>query len=154
MLSPSDDPASISDIRRSRRGSAAPWPRSASAEFPANGGGVDGRGQRPELDAAIAEVVDDRGEVVDRAAERVDAPDGEGVPGPEEVQASDELRAGGGGAGGVVGERAHRASGGQCVVLQGWVLLKGGHPGVADHVQARRLAGAAHKRQGLVDSGR
>jgi len=62
-----------------------------------------------------------------------------------QVQAGDELRAGCGGAGGAVGEHLHHPGGGERVVLQGWVLLEGGDPRVADQVHARRLAGEAHK---------
>jgi len=105
-------------------------------------------GDRPKLDATCPKVVDDGGEVRDRAAEPVDPPHSEGVPGPEEVQAGDQLRPGGGGSGGVVGEDSDRASSGERVVLQRRVLLEGGHPRVADRVHARRLAGAAHKGQG------
>src|SRR3954452_17809250 len=56
------------------------------------------------------------------------------------AQAGGQLRAGGGGAGGDVGEDAHRPGGGKRIVLQRRILLSGGDPGVADQTHGPTLA--------------
>ena len=97
-------------------------------------GGVHGRVQRAESDPALAERVDEGDELAGEAAEPVEVEDDEDVAGAQVVEAGGEVRAIGGGAGGVILEHALAAGGVERVELavEDLAPFGGGDAGVAD----------------------
>ncbi len=106
-------------------------------EPPAAGGGVDVLGQRLESDLAGLELLDDLDQVLEAAAETVQAPDDERVARLQEREALIELRSLLERPGADVAEDASAASGGERVELQREVLLIGGDARVLKTVSRR-----------------
>lgn len=122
-------------------------------EFAAGGGGVDGFGEGPELDAGVSEFCHGPDEVGEGAAEPVEAPDHDDVAGAGEAAEGFELGAVIESAGGAVGEDPLAAGGGEGVGLKRRVLEVCGDAGVADEHGCQRTERVGHAVLGRFGSG-
>ncbi len=99
-----------------------------------------GEVQAPEADLLPLEPLGERDQVLERAAEPVEAPDDQGVAGPRHLEREGEAGPLGPGAADPVLVDLLAAGGGERVALQGQVLVVGRDPGVADQ-HGTRLRG-------------
>jgi hypothetical protein len=101
-------------------------------ELATGGGGVDRLLQTPEPDPPVGQPGDGVDQVPEGAAEPVQLPDDQGVPGPQLVQELLEGRAVGAGAAGGLGEDPVAAGPLEGVDLELGVLVGGGDAGIAE----------------------